>query len=319
MSKNKKYFIITIDTEGDNLWLWKDGNPITTKNVMYLDRFQNLCNKYGFKPVWLTNYEMIMDPKYVKFINDVISTDSGELGMHLHAWNSPPLFELEKCQNGAPYLIEYPVDVMENKIKYLTDLIVEKTGVQPITHRAGRWAMNQSYFDILSKYGYKVDCSVTPHVNWRNSAGQTRNAKGSDYSNSDEKPFYVNCGNNRLLEVPVTIRRYRTFVKPQSFSIRNLFAEAYHCMKKRVFWMRPKKNNLNQLLNLADYCSSEKDSDYLMFMIHSSEFMPGGSPTFISSDDIELLYKDMEILFERMARDYHGVTLREYYNLFESR
>ena len=54
-----KKFIITIDTEGDNLWEWKFGDAITTENVKYLPRFQNLCNDFGFKPVWLTNYEII--------------------------------------------------------------------------------------------------------------------------------------------------------------------------------------------------------------------------------------------------------------------
>ena len=63
-----KKFIITMDTEGDNLWNWHEGDEITTHNTHYLLRFQQLCEKYGFKPVWLTNYEMIMDPDYVQFI-----------------------------------------------------------------------------------------------------------------------------------------------------------------------------------------------------------------------------------------------------------
>ncbi|MDR8263551.1 deacetylase, partial [Acinetobacter baumannii] len=48
-------FLITIDTEGDNLWQKHDS--ITTENARYLPRFQQLCEKYGFKPVYLTNYE----------------------------------------------------------------------------------------------------------------------------------------------------------------------------------------------------------------------------------------------------------------------
>ena len=56
--------------------------------------FQALCEKYAFKPVYLTNYEMAMDPAYVEFARDVIARDAGEVGMHLHAWNSPPLTPL---------------------------------------------------------------------------------------------------------------------------------------------------------------------------------------------------------------------------------
>ena len=70
-----KYFIITIDTEGDNLWRWKPGQEITTKNVRYLARFQELCSRYGFKPVWLSNWEMINDSSFVEFINKNVEMD----------------------------------------------------------------------------------------------------------------------------------------------------------------------------------------------------------------------------------------------------
>lgn len=48
-------FIITIDTEGDNLW--QNHKYIATENVHFLPRFQTLCEKYLFKSVYLTNYE----------------------------------------------------------------------------------------------------------------------------------------------------------------------------------------------------------------------------------------------------------------------
>ena len=46
-----KYFIITVDTEGDNLWNYKLGDEVSTKNADYIPRFQRLCEKYGFKPL----------------------------------------------------------------------------------------------------------------------------------------------------------------------------------------------------------------------------------------------------------------------------
>jgi hypothetical protein len=38
-------FLITIDTEGDNLW--SRPRTITTRNAHSLPRFQALCEKYG--------------------------------------------------------------------------------------------------------------------------------------------------------------------------------------------------------------------------------------------------------------------------------
>lgn len=42
-----KTFLITVDTEGDNLWQWKPGEKITTENSLFIPRFQELCEKYG--------------------------------------------------------------------------------------------------------------------------------------------------------------------------------------------------------------------------------------------------------------------------------
>lgn len=64
----RKSFIITIDTEGDNLWDWKEGTEIGTNNSRYIPRFQSLCNEFGFKPTWLTNWEMIQNQEYVEFV-----------------------------------------------------------------------------------------------------------------------------------------------------------------------------------------------------------------------------------------------------------
>lgn len=63
-----KSFIITVDTEGDNLWEYKDGDPLGVKNSEYIPRFQSLCEKYGFKPVYLTNYEMVQSEQFVKML-----------------------------------------------------------------------------------------------------------------------------------------------------------------------------------------------------------------------------------------------------------
>lgn len=48
-------------------------------------------------------------------------------------------------------------------------------------------------------------------------------------------------------------------------------------------------------------------------MLHSSEFMPGGSPTFKTEADIEVLYNDLEQLFDWLHIRTVGMTLAEYY------
>jgi len=308
-----KKFIITVDTEGDNLWSWKNGNhTITTNNTRYLQRFQDLCNTYRFQPVWLSNYEMLCDDEFVSFAKKVEAENQGEIGMHLHAWNSPPQYDLPEEQKGAAYLIEYPLDVMEEKIQYMTSLIKEKIGVSPVSHRAGRWAMNQSYFDLLIKYGYVVDCSVTPHINWNNAPGQTRNFYGSDYTKCPEIPYDVKTKYGKtIFEVPVTIRKSHQFFWPETPSFKELAKSVWRCVHGKNIWIRPERDNLKQMLYLLNKIE-KSDSEYAMFMIHSSELMPGGSPTFQTQESIEKLYADLEVLFSEASQHFEGITLRDF-------
>jgi len=53
------------------------------------------------------------------------------------------------------------------------------------------------------------------------------------------------------------------------------------------------------------------------FMLHSSEFMPGGSPTFRDASAVERLYEHLEILFEDLSTWCCGMTLKEFRASFE--
>ena len=309
-----KKFLITIDTEGDNLWEYKIGDPVETKNARALPRFQKLCDKFGFKPVYLTNYEMAQDPFYVEFAKAAQNEGRCEVGMHLHAWNNPPYFELPAAEKGLPYLIEYPESVMREKIHVMDDLLTEKFGVKPVTHRAGRWAMNQTYFDLLIEKGYLVDCSVTPHIDWRTSVGLTKNSCGSDYRNMAETPSFITSSNGKesIIEVPVTVgfdhhfRAKRVLKHPQK-----ILEELKSARKGRLVWVRPNGKNLKQMLRYVAQMA-KSDFPYLMFMIHSSELMAGGSPTFRTDESIERLYSDLEALFECVSKNYEVETIRNY-------
>ena len=307
----KKYFLITIDTEGDNLWEWKQGKEITTENTLHLKKFQTLCNSFGFKPVWLSNWEMIHDSRFVEFARSVEEEKTGEIGMHLHAWNTPPLFELQHFEGSqAPYLIEYPTAVMEEKIKTLTQAIEEKIGIKPTSHRAGRWATDKRYFNLLEKYGYTVDCSVTPTINWQNKCGQAPNSKGTNYSDYPNSYYWLD-ENKTLLEVPVTIRKSHKRFSPTTKSPRSIAASYYHALMGDSLWLRPNGNNLEQMKYVLKM-ALKNNSEYVMFMLHSSELMAGGSPTFKNQESIEKLYSDLKDLFSFASSYYEGITLRDY-------
>lgn len=301
-----KKFIITIDTEGDGQW--NTDALCSTNNAKYIPRFQELAEKYGFKPTWLTNFEMAKDPFYVDYMKDCLKRETCEVGMHLHAWNNPPEFDLSKVNDQRDYLFEYPKQIMEAKICFLTELLEETFSTKMLSHRSGRWATDEVYFELLKKYGYKYDCSVTPFMNWSTCVGSTGKA-GSDYSTSPTLPYYIY---DEILEVPVSIRLMKYISINAMHSLRGLAHELKWCGVERPVWLRPTKNpSFHMMKKVLDTVNI--DCDYAMFMLHSSEMMPGGSPSFPDNKSIEELYNCIEEIFKYAKQcGYVGCKLSDY-------
>ena len=272
-------FLITIDTEGDNLWQKHDS--ITTENARYLPRFQQLCEKYGFKPVYLTNYEMAIDPFYIEFARDVIARGTAEVGMHLHAWNSPPTEPLTAdVWRHKPYLIEYSDAMMREKVDYMTRLLEDTFQTKMVSHRAGRWAFDERYARLLVEYGYQVDCSVTPRVNWKTAKGAPQGDGGTDYRRFPQHAYFLDEndisreGHSPLLEVPMSIQYKHS-------AWMNSVKQGYDRLRGKVrapsvHWLRPMGGNVETMKKVVEQTLTQ-GNDYVEYMLHSSEYMPGGS------------------------------------------
>lgn len=305
----RKCFIITVDTEGDNLWeratIPNGLREIKTENARYIERFQNLCNKYSFIPTYLTNYEMIMEENFAGIAKEWEKDGLCEIGMHMHAWNCPPLYLLPYYLKGHnPYAGEYPNYILAEKIKYLTDLIYEKIGTAPTSHRGGRWYIDEWYINQLIELGYKVDCTITPGISWKKTVGNR--IYGNNYEKYTNEKFYLDS-ENKLLEIPPTI---------VNLSKKNIIRELikspfdFNDIKKKKIWLRPNGKNLKDMLQVV---KQERGNKYLEFMIHSSELMPNGSPNFKDKISIEKLYSDMDCLFDYISKYFVGAPLGKCY------
>lgn len=306
----KKSFIITVDTEGDNIWeratTIEGLRAITVKNSEFIERFQNICNKYKLYPTYLVDYEMAMSDYFVRMAREWLGDNMCEIGMHMHAWNNPPIVALPFHKRGHnPYVGEYEGKIIEEKVKVITDLLAEKFGKSPISHRGGRWYLDDNYIEVLISSGYKIDCSVTPGISWSSTIGNK--IGGTDYTSYPLKEFYLNK-NRDILEVPMTIISLPLYERVKMFTKRPY---DYNEIRKEKIWLRPTGTNLVEMKYIVDY--AWKRLNYVEFMIHSSELMPGGSPTFKSQKEINKMYKDIESLFEYAMEKYRGITLGEYY------
>lgn len=92
--------------------------------------------------------------------------------------------------------------------------------------------------------------------------------------------------------------------------------ECFHFLKGKLQWLRPDSDlSFKSLKKLVDK-NYKSETDYLMFMIHSSELMPGGSPNFSTNESIEKLYELMNKLFGYIKElGYVGISMKEYEDL----
>ncbi len=316
-------FLIAIDTEGDNLWSLPTESA--TFNAAYLPRFQQLCERFQLRPSYLTNWEMVLSPQYCEFAEDVLRRDAAEIGMHLHAWNNPPLSSVEVDNpRRQACLIESPPDLMRDKVARLTDMLEDTFCTKMLSHRAGRWGMNAAYARVLVQQGYLVDCSVTPDIHW-----QYKYVDGTsceiDYRGFPTDAYWCDLenfqkvGNSPLLEVPMSIfsgvqsvwaRALRNLARPSRLARRIVDR-----LVPKHAWFRPFRRNVAQLPRLLDRVTTE-GRDYIQFTIHSSELMPGGSPSFPTEAAIEQLYARLESLFSLASGRFVGLTLAEYHQRF---
>jgi hypothetical protein len=295
---------------------------MATENSRFLPRFQKLCESFGLKPTYLTNYEMACCPVFRQFAKRVLCEQSGEIGMHLHAWDSPPDYALTGDDLTArPYLIEYPADVLRAKIGLMTKLLEDTFGRKMTSHRAGRWAFNGIYARTLIEHGYRVDCSVTPGHSWESVRGDPSGRGGSDYTKSPSAPYFVDPldprrpGISSLLEAPMTImtnpvpppvQALRAKLPARSFARRVL-----NRLVPAQTWLRSNGRNREAMLRLMRAAVVEKHK-HIEFMLHSSELMPGGSPTFRSQSSIESLYHDIGEVFAAAKDTCEPLCLTEF-------
>lgn len=318
--------LITIDTEGDNAWAGKKQANLT-KNIRFLPRFQQLCDRFGYKPTYLTSYEIAKDDFFIEFAADVLKRESCEVGLHPHAWNSPPEYKLTSDDMDLlPYMIEYPENIIREKVKIHTELLEERLGLKMYSHRAGRWAFNATYARVLCEFGYKVDCSVTPYVKDilpdRSESGPVK-VPLPNYSKFPDEPYFLNEGDISrpgglpLLEVPMTVipnyGQFRSFVYellPRGFC-RRMFRGLFGAPAR---WFRPTRRKPRDLMRVAKK-KIKSNSDYIMFMIHSSEFMPGANPQFRNEKQVDKLFENIERVFEWLhEQGVSAATCNEFYD-----
>lgn len=309
---------VTVDTEGDDLWTRPEA--VTTENAGGIERFQKFCEERGVIPIYLTAYEMTQNLVFVKTIRPHVNRGLCEIGMHMHPWNCPPLYNLTGADlEHLPFAIDYPRDVIEEKVRRLTYVLENTFDDKVISHRAGRWGTDLEYLSILRKNGYLVDCSYTPLVNWGRSFAAAPKDNIVDYSDASKKPSVIELESGKMLEIPMTVMHnklyYNTAVRtalklvPEKMSQKKFFRAL---SSRQIMMLRPDVRRKRQQLHLIEQLKQNRNLEHVEFMIHSSEVYKGTSPHCRTEGDVDKMYEIMDAMFKELETFCRSISFKSY-------
>ena len=320
--RNALSVILSIDTEGDNLWA--RGNERGFRNIDRLPEFQEFCEKLGLRPTYLVAYEVIEDDHARQVIQQLAQHGNCEIGAHLHAWLTPPYYAPLEPPGQHPYLHEYPEELRSAKLETVTQALEQAMGKRPTSYRGGRWSMDAFTMRALSGSGYLADTTVTPFVSW--SADRGVGAAGPNFVPAPLWPYHPAAGNPMqpgglaILEVPVSHRPkglipqsvYRAFGRWLGGNPR-LWRLTLRCFLNRacrVVHPNPATESADRLLWLAQHVVAES-APVLNLAFHSSELMAGGAPWVRTAQDEKAMRERIGRIVEHLGAmaNWRGVTL----------
>jgi len=151
---------LTIDVEEEGLFS-KEYEPrnVPVRNVPELNRLDAMFRELDIRPTLLVTYQVVRHEPYRELLLRLRDRWCGEIGAHLHPWNTPPLMSLPHPEPVPSELM--PLSLLRAKIQTLFDAL-GSMGVTPASFRMGRFNLGPKVFSILELTSIRVDSSIAP-------------------------------------------------------------------------------------------------------------------------------------------------------------
>jgi hypothetical protein len=280
---------VSIDCECDKGPAWRTRRPLAFEGVHVgiAERLHPLFQRFGAKPTYLLSPELFRD---ARCIERLAALEGCELGTHLHGELAEPGAFEPDVTNAVQR--DYPRDVEEAKLAWLTEAFRAAFGRAPRSFRAGRFGLGESTVSLLDALGYAVESSVTPHVDWSDVS------PGLSFVGAPTQPYHPDPrrpsqrGEARLLEVPVTIL-------PSPLARVPLLGK--HVEHR---WLRPTRSSGQALVAIAREAVDAEQREHpgrtvvLNAMFHNVEVCAGTSPYASTEDEARRIVDRVAALLE---------------------
>lgn len=186
------HLLVTVDVEEQFDWSRFSRSEHKVAGLDALVSFHDDCKSIGIKPVLLATYPLLADDDFRTFFTSVLADDSGEVGIHLHSWVTPPFWDHPNVFNS--YQMNLPEHIERRKLETLCRFFEDRFGRAPAAHRAGRWGGSDRTFCLLEEQGVSIDLSPSTGIGHCSQGGPNSAAL-------DGRPFWGGAS-RRVLVVP---------------------------------------------------------------------------------------------------------------------
>jgi hypothetical protein len=310
--------VVTIDVEEEGLFSAKyNHRDVPVNNVSSLAKLDPVFSELGIRPTLLVSYQVARHQQHQELLMQLREKWGGEIGAHLHTWNTPPI---EPSYHASPVPSELmPRKLLETKLRTLIKA-VNRMGVDPVSFRMGRFNLGPKMFSLLEETNIQVDSSIAP---------MRRYYGGPAHLSALTEPYFpdplepLSPGKSRILEAPLTILPlipgFGIFL--DRLSNTHLFPQSWISRFARDLASIPAQPMLTGIrrLKTAVRLHRMRGGRVITTFFHSSELMPGGCPQHPDAVHVERFLSKLKEFFAWLFNEIgvECMTLSELYDFYQ--
>lgn len=185
---------VVIDTEAGFEWdkgIWTDVGKVDS--IVGLRDCFDIFRNYGVRPALVVDYPIITGRESSQIIRN-LAAEGCEIGVHLHAWNTPPT--LSPMDDWHSFSGNLGPGFERMKIEELARRIEDQIGERPRTFKSGRYGLGPNTIDSLMALGFTTDLSICPAFDYSSMGGP-------DFTHFSSRPGWFGAPKG-LLSLPTT-------------------------------------------------------------------------------------------------------------------
>lgn len=310
MPKPPLAVVLSLDVEEEGLFSGsypRHGAGLT--NIPELKRLEFLPREFGLPLTFLCDYPVLTDAGSLDVLAGLLARVGGELGAHLHPWNTPPFPDMPWPEPVSTAVM--PLETFRAKLESLQQAVAAFGGRRAASFRMGRWNLFRRAMAVLPEAGFLVDSSVAP---LRHVPGGPDHflAPADPYwlrpDGSPDGPVLLEAPTTQLPLLPGTPRLARALARRLPAGAGDAVLGGF--MKTLTLGVNPVWMP-EATMRLAARAHVRRGGRALTLFWHSSELLPGASPHFPNRAAVDAFVKKVRRFADWLRRtfDVRGVTL----------